>query len=76
MSLSFCFISPATNMLEGWYIFHFKDRIHSFLWSTKTFLNDIRKARYKQNNIGYEISRIGNNKQYNILKSDTAAMYA
>ena len=64
MSCSFCFISRATNMLEGWYIFQFKDGIHSFLWSTKTFLNDIRKARYKQNNIGYEISRIGNNEQY------------
>ena len=40
--------SLATNMLEGWDIIHWKGVIHSFVWSTKTFLFDIRKPRYKQ----------------------------
>ena len=48
MHRSFCLISLATNMLEGWDIIHWKGVIHSFVWSTKTFLFDIRKPRYKQ----------------------------
>ena len=58
---SFCLISPATNMLEGYDIFLLKGGIHSFIWSTKTFLYDMRELRYKQNKIGYHISRISNN---------------
>ena len=40
-----------------------------------TFLHYIREPRYKQNNIGYQISRVLNNKQSNILKSDTATIH-
>ena len=65
-------LSLAINMLEGWDISHLKGEIHSSVWSTKTFLNDIRELRYKQNNMEYKIS---NNEQYYILKSDTAAIY-
>ena len=53
-------ISLVRNMLEGWYIFHFKGGIHRSVWSTKTFLYDIRELRYKQNNMGYHISKILN----------------
>ena len=34
----FCLISLATNRLESWDIIYWKDGIHSFVWSTKTFL--------------------------------------
>ena len=71
-TLGISIISPAINMLEGWDISHLKGEIHSSVWSTKTFLNDIRELRYKQNNMEYKIS---NNEQYYILKSDTAAIY-
>ena len=30
----------------------------SSVWSTKTFLYNIRDPKYKQNNMGYQISRI------------------
>ena len=39
MSRSFCLISPAMNLLEG--------VIQSSVWSTKTFLYDIKELRYK-----------------------------
>ena len=52
-----------------------KGGINSFVWSTKPFLYNIRKPRYKQNNMWYQISRIQNNEQSAILKSDTAGMY-
>ena len=55
---SFCLISPATKMIDGWNIIHLKSEIHSSVWSTKTFLYDIRELSYMQNNIGYQISRI------------------
>ena len=64
-----------TNILKGCDIFHMKGVIHSFIWSTKTFLYDIREPRYKQNNLGYQKSRDENNKQSNVLESDTAAIY-
>ena len=38
----FCLISTATNMPEGWDIFHVKGGIRSSIWSAKTFLHDIR----------------------------------
>ena len=57
MRRSFCLISLAANMLEGWDIIHWKGGIHSFVWSTKTFLCDIWEPRYKQNKIGYQISK-------------------
>ena len=47
----FCLISQATNMLEGSDIFHVKGGISSFIWSTTTFLYDIREPGSKQNNI-------------------------
>ena len=53
MRRSFCLISLATNMLESWDIIHWKGGIHSFLWSTKTFLYDIREPRYKQIKMGF-----------------------
>ena len=36
MRRSFCLISLATNMLESLNTIHWKGRIHSFVWSTKT----------------------------------------
>ena len=36
-------ISLTTNMLEGWDIFHLKGEVHSSIWSTITFLYDIRE---------------------------------
>ena len=50
-------ISSAINMLERWNIIHWKDGIHSFVWSTKTFLCDIWEPRYKQIKMGYQISK-------------------
>ena len=57
MRRSFCLIPLATNMLEGWNIIHWKGGIHGFIWSTKTFLYDIREPRYKQIKMGYQISK-------------------
>ena len=37
-----------------------KGDIHSFVFSTSSFLRDIRKLRYRQNNIGYTIIKIVN----------------
>ena len=50
-------ISLATNILENWDIIHWKGGIHRFVWSTKTFLYDIREPRYKQIKMGYQISK-------------------
>ena len=52
---SFCLISLATNMLKGWDIIHLKGEIHSYVWNTKTFMYTIRKLRYKQIKMGYQI---------------------
>ena len=60
MHRSFCLISPATSILEGWDIFHLKGDIHSFVSSTSSFLCDIGEPRYEQNKMGYQISRIRN----------------
>ena len=49
------------NILECWDIIHWKGGIHSFVWSTKTFLYDIREPRYKQIKIGFRF------KKYQIL---------
>ena len=68
MRLSFCIISLVTNMLEGRDIIHWKGGIHSFVWSTKTFLYDIWEPRYKQNKIGYQISKCLNIGQSQCLK--------
>ena len=58
MSCSFCLISSATNRVKGWYIFHVKGGKHSSIWSTKTFVYDDGRARNKQNNMGYQTSKI------------------
>ena len=58
MSRSFCLISLATNMLESWDIIHWKGGIHSFVWSTKAFLYDIREPSYKQIKMGYQIKKV------------------
>ena len=72
----FCLISLATNMLEIWDIIYWKGGIPSFVWSTKTFLYDIREPRYKQIKMGYQISKCLNMGKYSVWKSDTAAIYA
>ena len=53
MSRSFCLFLQ----LQGWDIFHLKGGIHSSVWSTKTFLYDIRGPRCKQIKMGYQISK-------------------
>ena len=50
----FCLISLTKNKLD---IIHWKGGIHSFVWSTKTFLYDIWEPRYKQIKMGYRISK-------------------
>ena len=55
---TFCLISTATSILEGWDIFHLKGDIHSFVSSISSFLWDNGEPRYEQNKIGYQISRI------------------
>ena len=57
MRRSFCLIPLATNMLESWDIIHWKGGIHSFVWSTNTFLFDIQELRDKQIKRGYQISK-------------------
>ena len=64
MSHFVCLLSLATNMLEGWDIFDWKDGIPSFVWSTKTFLYDIREPRYKQIKMGYQNSKCLNIGQF------------
>ena len=49
-----CLISLATDMLE---IIHWIGGVHSFVWSTKTFLYDIWEPRYKQIIMRYQISK-------------------
>ena len=46
---------------------HLKGGIHSFVWSTKSFLYKIRELRYKQNNIGYQILKIWRKKIINLI---------
>ena len=60
----------ATNMIEGLDIFHLKGKIKCSIWSTKTFLYEIREHRYKQIKIGYLISKFLNIGQSSILKYD------
>ena len=72
---SFCLITLATNMLEGWNIIKFKAEIHCSVCSTKTFMYDIRELRYKPNNMKYQILKILINDQSNIFKSYTATIY-
>ena len=57
MRSSFCLISLATNIQEGWEIIHWIGGIHSFVWSTKTFLYNIWEPRYMQTKMGYQISK-------------------
>ena len=66
-----CSISPVTNMLKVWYTLHLKGRIHRFVWSTKTFLYNIREPRYKLNKIGYQISKVLYIGESNVLRTDT-----
>ena len=68
VTLSFSLISLAIDMLEGRYISHLKGGIHSSVWSTKTFLYNIREPRYKQNDMGYKMSRIWYNQQSDYLE--------
>ena len=60
MHRSFCLISPAINILEGYDIIHLNGDIHRYVLSTSSFLCDIGEPRYKQNKMGYQISRIRN----------------
>ena len=54
---SFGLFSLATNILEGWDIIHLNGGIQSSVWSTKTFLYDIREPRYKQIKIGFRFQK-------------------
>ena len=65
----FCF--RVKNILEDWCIFHIKGKIDRSVWSTKTFLYGIKEPRYKQNDMGYHISKILNFEQSSVLKTDT-----
>ena len=76
MRRSFCLISLAKNMLEGWDIIQWKGGIHSFDWSIKTYLYDIQEPRYKKIKIEYQISKCLNIEKSFVWKSDTAAIYA
>ena len=57
-------------MREGWDIIHLKGEIHSSVWSTKTFLYDIREPRYKQIKMGYPITKVLDIGQSSSFKSD------
>ena len=46
-------ICPAANMLDGWDFSHLRDGICSSVWSTKTYMCDIREPRYKEIKIVY-----------------------
>ena len=70
MSRSFCLIFLATSMLEGWDIILLKGGIYSFVWIAKIFLYDIREPRYKQIEMGYQISECLNVGQSSVLKAD------
>ena len=76
MCRSFCLISLVTNILGSWDIIHWKGGIHSFVWSTKTFLYDIWEPRYKQIKMGYQILKCLNIGKSSVLKYDTALIYA
>ena len=69
------FNSLATNMLESWDLYHSKGEIHSSVWSTKTFLYDIREPRKKKIKMGYHISKFLNIGQSSFLKSDVPYCY-
>ena len=71
MSRSYCLISPATSTQKDWDIFHLKGDIHSFVSGTSSFLCDIGESRYKQNKIGYQISRIRNDVLTKVLAKKT-----
>ena len=58
------------------YIFYWKDGIHSSVCSTKIFLYHIREPKYKQNNMGYQISRITKYEESKIFKSNTNLIFA
>ena len=66
----FCLIFLAGNILEGWYIFHLRGKIHRSVLSTKTFLCNIREPRYKKKNMGYHISKLLTIGQSSVLKTD------
>ena len=51
---SSCLISLATSSLESWDISPMKGDIQRYVLSTITFLCDIGKLRYRQNNTGYQ----------------------
>ena len=53
-----------------------KGGIHSFAWSTKTFLYDIREPRYKQIKMGYQTFKHLNIGKSSVLKYDIALIYA
>ena len=55
---SFCLICPATISLQSQAIFQMKGEINRYVFSTISFLSDIRELRYRQNNTGYQIINI------------------
>ena len=57
-------------MPEGRDMIHLKGEIHSSVWSTKTFLYDIREPRYREIKMGYQITKVLDIGQSSSLKSD------
>ena len=56
-------------MLDGLNIFNLKSGIHSSVLGIKTFLYNIRKPRYKQIKMAYQILKILDIGQSSILNS-------
>ena len=48
----------------------FKGGIHGYVWSTKTFLSNIREPIYRKIKIGYQISKSLDIGQSSVLESD------
>ena len=69
--LWFCLISLVRNILESWSIFHLKSGIHRSIWSTWTFLYNIRELRCKRNNKEYHTSKFLNIEQSSVSKTDS-----
>ena len=56
-------------MVGGWDICHLKGGIHSSVGSAKSFLYDIRKLRYAQNKMEYQILKMFNIRHSSVIKS-------
>ena len=57
-------------ILEGWDIFHFEGDILRHVSSSTSFLYNIKEPKYKENNIGHQISRHKIVQYIDFFKSD------